>query len=624
MAKTTKKSKATKKNTTTKVSKNIKPKKVKKAKVVRKKTTNKKNVKPQSKRLHYFMYLLWLMLVAIIMVIVYISYCYLTLPDFSKAMYTNRNQGIKILAQNGREITSYGGVFANSVDIKDLPDYVPQAIIDTEDRRFYKHSGFDYIGFTRAMGVNLINFSYKQGASTITQQVAKNLLLSSDKSIKRKVQELILAKQLERNFSKKQILNIYMNRVFLGNGAYGINSASYKLFNKPAKDLNLHEAAIIAGSLKAPSRYNYLKNKDISLKRASVVLSLMQRAGTISQQERENALNLKVSNNKQSGMKDGKYLGDFVLNSLSNDFSNYDNDIYIKTTIDYDLNQKAEKILQKNIKENIDKNVTTGAIVILDKNGAIKAMVGGYDYKTSQFNRAYQAYRQPGSLFKLFVYVTALKDGYNLTDTILDEPVDIDGWKPSNYNHGYQGEVSVMEAFAKSLNLATIDLALKLDLDDIIKTAYKMGITTEIKEHLSIVLGSSEVLVLDIANAYNVIANGGYASFNYVIDNITDSTKNILYKHINPPQVRVLEENIVNDMDMMLQEVIINGTAKKLKSLKNIHGKTGTSQNYRDAWFAGYNDKYTVIIWLGNDDNTSMKDITGGSLPVKIFKEILE
>lgn len=578
----------------------------------------------KSWKLKLFMGALWLGLVLALCVGLYVYYCYRTLPDFSKAVYVERQAGVKILAADGREITSYGALFAEPVDVDDLPSYVYQAVIDTEDRRFFKHSGFDYIGFARAMAVNIAKMRYAQGASTITQQVAKNLFLTREKSIRRKVQEYLLAQWLEKHFSKKQILNIYLNRVFFGSGAYGLNTAAKRFFNKQAKDLNLREAAILAGALKAPSKYNYLRNKKLALERSEVVLKLMRRAGSISLKEWESAIDLPIGEADDGKILGARYFGDYVMGLLPDVVQTGDEDIYVKTTLDYDLQQRAEYILRKYIRANRQNNVSEGAVVILDRNGAIKAMAGGFDYNKSQFNRATQALRQAGSSFKLFVYLIAFENGFSPDELLADEPIRIDDWEPQNYDRKFRGAVSLKQAFAQSLNVATVDLATYLNLEDIISTALKLGITTGVKDEPSIILGAAEVRVLDMAAAYAATANGGYAVFPYAIREITDTDGYLLYQYRSPGRERVLKPETVRNINILLREVVVSGTGKRARKVKNARGKTGTSQNYRDAWFIGSNDRYTAAVWVGNDDNSPMKGIGGGTLPAEIWADIMK
>lgn len=590
------------------------------------KKTKRRSVKGKKRTVGMILFLavLWLFSILALGAIGYIYYCQATLPEFSKAIYVERQPGVKILAEDGREITSYGALFAEPVDVDKLPSYVAQAVVDTEDRRFYKHSGFDYIGFFRAMGVNLLKRRYAQGASTITQQVAKNLFLTQEKSVKRKVQEFLLARWLEKHFSKKQILNIYLNRVFFGSGAYGINNAARRFFDKKAKDLNLHEAAILAGVLKAPSRYNYLRHKKASLERAKVVLSLMNRAGTISKDELNKALSQPVGQGEEQELLGIRYFGDYVMGELPKLLDGYQDDIYVKTTLDYNLQKRAEYLLRKHLRLHQKDKVGEGAVVILDKNGAVKAMAGGFDYNKSQFNRATQALRQAGSSFKLFVYLTAFEKGFSENDIILDEPIKIGAWEPKNYDKRFHGKVSLKEAFAQSLNVATVDLATNLSLDDIIDMALRLGVTTRIKDEPSIILGAAEVRVIDMAAAYATTVNGGYAVFPFAIKSVTDTNKKVLYQHQLYQASRVLDDDVIKKINILEREVVLNGTGKKVRIVKDARGKTGTSQNYRDAWFIGSNGKYTAAVWVGNDDNSPMKGIGGGSVPAEIWAEIMK
>lgn len=570
------------------------------------------------------MLVLWCLLVAGLAMGAFVWHCYRTLPAFSAAASVERQTGIRILADNGKELTSYGALFAEPVDVDKLPKYVAQAVIDTEDRRFYKHHGVDYIGFVRAMAVNVIKRRYAQGASTLTQQVAKNLFLTREKSIKRKVQEFILARWLEKHFTKKQILNIYMNRVFFGNGAYGINAAAKRFFNKKAQDLNLREAAILAGALKAPSKYNYLKNKKLAIERSEVVLSAMKRAGSISLKEWERALILPIGSAYDKNIPGIRYFGDYVMGEVQQLADIGNEDVYVRTTLDYDLQKRAEYLLRKHIRANKNRNVTQGAVVILDRNGAIKAMAGGYDYNKSQFNRATQALRQAGSSFKLFVYLTAFESGFLPDDILADEPIKIDDWAPQNYDKRFYGKVTLKEAFARSLNVATVDLATNLNLEEIINEALKLGVTTDVKAEPSIILGAAEVRVIDMAAAYAATANGGFAVFPFGVKDIKTAKSRILYQHKPAEKVRVISEPALEKINLLLREVVLKGTGKKARSVAEARGKTGTSQNYRDAWFIGSNAKYTAAVWVGNDDNSPMDGVGGGTVPAEIWAEIMK
>lgn len=549
------------------------------------------------------------------------------IPDYTKLATYEPPVTTRLYAGDGQVLMEYAAEKRIFVPEDKIPERVKQAFIAAEDKHFYSHPGIDLLGITRAVFTNIVNYAKGRrlvGASTITQQVAKNLFLTREKSIRRKVQEYLLAQWLEKHFTKKQILNIYLNRVFFGSGAYGLNTAAKRFFNKQAKDLNLREAAILAGALKAPSKYNYLRNKKLALERSEVVLKLMRRAGSISLKEWENAINLPIGEANNGKILGARYFGDYVMGELPNLLKDRGDDIYVRTTLDYDLQQRTEYILRKYIRANRQNGVSEGAVVVLDRNGAIKAMAGGFDYNKSQFNRATQALRQAGSSFKLFVYLTAFENGFSPDELLADEPIRIDDWEPQNYDRKFRGAVSLKQAFAQSLNVATVDLATYLNLEDIISTALKLGITTGVKDEPSIILGAAEVRVLDMAAAYAATANGGYAVFPYAIREVTDTDGYLLYQYHSPGKERVLKPETVQNINILLREVVTGGTGKRARKVKNARGKTGTSQNYRDAWFIGSNDRYTAAVWVGNDDNSPMKEIGGGTLPAEIWADIMK
>ena len=556
----------------------------------------------------------------------YVAYCFATLPDIEKAVERTRQPSTTIIAENGQEIATYGSVYSEVIYPYELPEYVTDAVIATEDRRFYTHFGFDIISFGRAMLTNIIKGRYAQGASTITQQVAKNLFLTPQKNIKRKVQELLMAFWLEYKFSKEQILTLYLNRVYMGSGTYGIEAASQKYFQKSSRDLNMLEGAILAGLLKAPARYNPAADKKRAIERANIVLQNMVKNGYITEKEREKALKLTIGAGIHDKFEGGKYFADWVYNEVNAYIGERENDINVYTTLDKNLQTKAEQVLRKKIWANAKtKNVTNGAVVVLDKSGAVKAMVGGINYEKSQFNRAVQALRQPGSSFKTFVYLTALENGWNTDDEIDDYPITIGKWKPENYTKTYYGTVTVEEAFIRSLNLATVNLAQKLPRKQIINTAYKMGISTPLKNIPSMVLGTSEVKILDMAVAYTAIANGGFAVWPYSLTEIYTKDGYPLYTRMNQEddKQRILDEDAVEELTEMMEEVINRGTGKRAKLNGFAAGKTGTSQDYRDAWFVGFSKNYIAAVWLGNDNNSPMKGVGGGTLPAEIWQEIL-
>lgn len=561
--------------------------------------------------------------VLVITLLTYIGYCALTLPNMNEAVNRTRQPSTTIIADNGNEVQTFGTVYSEVIRSEELPQYVVDAIVYTEDRRFYQHFGFDIISFTRAMAANIFAGRYAQGGSTITQQVAKNLFLTSEKSLRRKVQELLLAFWLEHKFSKEQILTLYLNRVYLGAGTYGIEAASQKYFQKTSRDLNIKEAAVIAGMLKAPSRYNPIASKERAVDRAKVVLKIMEENGLIDEADRKRILNMPLGRGENARVTGAAYFADWVYNEVNSYIGERDDDIYVSTTLNQELQEKAYKVLQNAISANKDKNVSQGAVVIMDFNGAVKAMVGGVNYNKSQFNRATSALRQPGSAFKPFVYITALQHGWNPDDEIEDKPIVIKNWRPTNDDKKYYGTVSLKYALAKSLNLATINLAQQLSGKDIIRTARRMGINTEMQNTPSLALGTFEVTVLDMATAYTSIANGGYAVWPYAIEEIYSRDGYQLYQRKSEEQIRILDKKAVQELTEMLEKVIKSGTGHRANIGRFAAGKTGTSQDNRDAWFVGFTDNLAAAVWLGNDDNSPMKGVYGSGLPATIWQKIM-
>lgn len=552
----------------------------------------------------------------------WLLYCVLTLPDIDQAVARTRQPSTTITAENGNEVKTFGSVYSEVIRLNELPSYVPDAIISTEDRRFYAHFGFDIVAFTRAMLTNIFMGRYAQGGSTITQQVAKNLFLTSQKNIKRKTQELLLAFWLEHKFSKEQILTLYLNRVYLGAGTYGIEAASQKYFQKSSRDMNLLEAAIIAGMLKAPSRYNPIASAERAKARAKVVLQNMVNNDALTERQMKYALTLPVGEDKSYKVQGADYFADWVYREVNDYIGERDNDIYVYTTLDQKIQENAEKILREAVLAAKNRNVSEGAVVVLNKSGEVKAMVGGINYRKSQFNRAVTALRQPGSAFKPFVYLTALQNGWKREDRIDDVPLSIGKWKPENYDKKYYGSVTLDEALMKSLNLATVNLSESLSRKDIIRTAKKMGISTPVENTPSLALGTFEVKVIDMATAYSAIANGGYATWPHAIKEIYTRDGYQLYQREVDTENRILDAGAVKDLTKMLEKVISQGTGRRAKIPGFAAGKTGTTQDYRDAWFVGFTDEYVIAVWVGNDDNSPMKGVTGGTLPAEIWRKI--
>ncbi|MBR1777256.1 MAG: PBP1A family penicillin-binding protein [Alphaproteobacteria bacterium] len=557
--------------------------------------------------------------------IIYVGYCAITLPDIEKAVKTARAPQITILASNGEEIASYGAQFGRPVELKRLPDYVPQAVIATEDRRFYSHFGVDIRSVFRAVTVNFIKNRKAQGASTLTQQVAKNLFLSSEKTVRRKVQELLLSFWLEHKLTKNQILTVYLNRVYFGAGTYGIEAAAQKYYGVKARHLNLYQAAVLAGLLKAPTRYNPLTHPKQADKRARLVLANMVKAGFISAKRALNAAETGAVAGKNRD-KSVYYFTDWVADEAEAYLGRVNQDIIIKTT----LVPEMQTVLDQEIKQALDseeaqtKKVSQAAGVVMDKDGAVLAMNGGKDYRKSQFNRAVEARRQIGSAIKPFVYLTAFEKGASAADIVEDRPIYLNGWNPKNFNGKYYGRISLHDALIHSVNTVAVATAVKTGVRSVLKTARRFGIVgADCDANGAIALGVCQTRLIDAVSAYASLLNGGFAVTPYGIAEITGKTGNILYSRSDSGRARLVNPRYVAELGSVLIDVIQKGTGKKANPTVLAKGKTGTTQNYRDAWFIGYTQEIAAGIWVGNDDETPMIKVTGGSLPAEIWGNVV-
>ena len=549
------------------------------------------------------------------------------LPDIAKASRFEHRHSITVLASDGSVISRYGEKKGKAVMISDLPSDLIYAVLATEDRRFYSHPGIDIIGIFRAIAINISKGRLVQGGSTITQQLAKNLFLSHERTIKRKIQEAMLALWLEWHLSKDEILSAYLNRVYLGSGVYGVDAASKLYFGKKIQDINLREAAVLAGLLKAPSRYSPLSNPDLALDRSDVVLEAMVDAGYITKSDIEKTgRTLPKPLAARAKSKNIKYFSDWVLNGLDDLVGTPDMDLTIETTLDPKLQESAERALLKRLNSvGKSRNISQGAVLVMRPDGAVLAMIGGKNYSQSQFNRATQAFRPPGSAFKPIVYVTALEKGWRPDSKILDAPLTQGEYRPKNFAGKYfYGKVTLEEALAKSMNTATVRLMQEIGVASVIHTAKEMGIYSRLEPDLSLALGSSGVSMLEMATAYSTFANGGFSAFPYAITQIKNSDGRVIYnKKPNIRRRQVLSRSSVIDIGRMMQKVIDNGTGKQARLPFPASGKTGTSQDYRDAWFIGYTPEMVAAVWLGNDDNSPMKKVTGGSFPARIWRDVM-
>ncbi len=559
--------------------------------------------------------------------LIFVAWCAYDLPDVSKLNEIKRRASVSLIAADGSLIASYGDLYGSAAALKDLPAYLPQAVIATEDRRFYSHFGLDLRGLVRAVYVNLTQGRLVQGGSSITQQLAKNIFLTPERSIHRKGQEVLLALWLEQNFTKDQIFELYLNRVYFGAGTYGVDAASRKYFGHPATEATLFESAMLAGMLKAPSRYNPLNDKKLARDRATLVLQNMVVAEYLTPDVAEAAATMTApSVSAEARGQIGQFYADWVLDQVSSFVGFTDRDLVVETTLDPRAQRAAEADLARTIAELGPKqNASQAALVAMTPEGAVKAMVGGVSYRDSQFNRATQALRQPGSAFKAFVFLAAFEAGYGPGDLFNDVPVRIGNWSPGNYNDKYYGEVNLREAFARSLNSVAVQLSEAVGRRRVKEAAERLGITSSIGNDASIALGTSETTLLEMTTAYAVFANKGQGVWPYAITRITTREGEVLYERTGSGPGRVASGSAVGAMLDVMASVVDWGTGKKAKlDGWPVYGKTGTSQNFRDAWFIGLTADLVTGVWVGNDNGAPMDKVTGGSLPVLIWHDFMQ
>src|SRR5262245_1789767 len=548
------------------------------------------------------------------------------LPPIQSLEIPKRAPSIQLVDMQGRALARRGDLAGAPLPLKEMPAYVPKAFIAIEDRRFYEHHGVDPFGIGRAFVANVLHRTVAQGGSTITQQLAKNLFLTQERTINRKLQEVVLALWLERKFSKPQILEMYLNRVYFGAGAYGIEQASQRYFGKSARQITLGEAALLAGLVKSPSRLAPTRNFDGAEKRAKIVLTAMAELSFIGRSAERTALARPpriVAQVVNTGAVN--YAADWVMDALNDAIGHVDEDIVVQTTLDAALQAGAEKALNDELAPKGDKNgVAQGALIAMTPDGAVRALVGGRNYAESQFNRAVAAKRQPGSAFKPFVYLAALERGLTPDSVREDKPINVKGWQPENYNHEYFGPVTLSRALAMSLNTVSVRLTLEVTPMAVVRTAYRLGITSKLEPNASIALGTSEVSMLELVSAYAPFANGGYAVIPRVIEKITAMNGKVLYARSIPQLGRIIESRHVGMMNAMMGETLTIGTAHRA-TLPGwpAAGKTGTSQDFRDAWFIGYTAHLVTGVWLGNDDGAPTRHVTGGSMPVEIWSRVM-
>lgn len=555
-----------------------------------------------------------------------IAYHAAQLPPINQLTVPKRPPNIAILAADGSLLANRGETGGRTITIGEVPPYLPKAFVAIEDRRFYEHFGIDPIGLGRALVNNLRRSGGVQGGSTLTQQLAKNLFLTQERTAARKIQEAILALWLERTYSKDQILELYLNRVYFGSGAYGVEAAAQRYFNKSARSVTIAEAAMLAGLVQAPSRLAPNRNPEAAEKRAQLVIAAMADQGLISQTAAKTALVAPAEAAERIGAGSVNYAADYVMDVLDDFIGAVDGDVTVLTTIDTKLQSSAETILVEALAaQGAKQGVSQGAVVSMATDGGIRALIGGRDYTKSQFNRATAAKRQPGSAFKPFVYLAALEKGLT-PDTIRDDsPVSFKGWEPENYSRTYRGPVTLQTALAHSLNTIAARLINEVTPKEVIRTAQRLGINSALQPNLSLALGTSEVAPVELTAAYATFANGGQSVLPYVIREVKSSSGKVIYARAAASFGPVIQPPTLSMMNAMLHEVMVSGTGAKANIPGwEVGGKSGTTQDFRDAWFVGYTARLVTSVWLGNDDNSAMKRVAGSGLPAEIWGKYMK
>ena len=575
--------------------------------------------KSPSRGVRLIVWLINLFMLFLVGVAIYVVVIFLQMPSLDAILHETRPAAVVFMDMNGNEIRSSNRIMGTPVSVETLPPYVWQAIVAIEDKRFFEHGPIEIRAIARAMMSNLAHGRLAAGGSTITQQTAKNIFLSREKKISRKVQELILSYWLENRFNKNQILDLYMNRVSLVGGLRGIDAASRVMFQTPANKMTIAQAAQIAAMLKAPTAYSPLLHPDKNIARARVILQEMVRQGYISLNQARLAARQLAPATPAPNTNIYRYWTDFVLDEVQSTIGSFDSDMYVYTTLDMNLQDNIAAILPQHV------GTYQGAAVVMDTGGAVRAMVGGTDYQESQFNRAL-ALRQPGSSFKPVVYLVALENGMTPDSYVNDSPFTVGDYSPKNYNNKYYGDITLATAFAKSVNSVPVKLTETFGIDSVLNMAGRLGVGNKLRREYSTVLGASEMSLLDLTTIYAVIWNDGYSVRPYSITKITDPYGNVIYERNPSEPLQILMPQTVEYMTQLLADVVRPaGTGHRAMAPGVLGGKTGTSNDNRDAWFVGAKDNLVIGVWTGNDDFTPMSSkITGGTIPATIFHEIVK
>jgi penicillin-binding protein 1A len=542
----------------------------------------------------------------------------------------NRPVAFTFLDAKGEVVGHRGAIVGTRLTLEEMPAYLPAAFIAMEDRRFYSHHGIDPRGLLRAVWEDIKARRWVAGGSTITQQTAKIVFTDSGRNVSRKLTDMMDAAALEKSLSKKQILELYLNRIYLGSGSYGVDGAAHVYFGKSAKDLSLSEAAMLATLTRAPSVFSPRRDLARAQTRALIVLAAMVETGAITQEQADDA-KAHPADVVDRAVVDAR---NFFLDTAADEARErasakgavLGGDLLVHTTLEPRIQEAAREAALKIIKgkAGIKAHASEAAVVVMKPDGAVSAMIGGADYDESTFNRATQAHRQPGSAFKPFVYLAALEAGLNPWDVRDDAPVDINGWTPTNFGGRAYGQLTLADALAHSVNTITANLAQEVGLDSVVEAAKRCGITSPLQANASLALGTSEVTPLELTSAYAAFASGGLKVSPYTVTEVDSPGGQVLYKRQEPEENRVIAEHVDRDLTAMLFGVVTEGTGRGASLWgREAAGKTGTTQDYHDAWFVGFTTDYVTGVWVGNDDSSAMRGVTGGSLPATIWRDVM-
>jgi penicillin-binding protein 1A len=551
------------------------------------------------------------------------------LPDPDELWRKTDRPSITFVDIQGQVVDRRGAPDSPPIDLKSLPVYVPQAVMAIEDRKFYKHWGFDFEGLARAMYINTRAGRVVQGGSTLTQQLAKNLFLSSEQSLKRKAQELLLSVWLESRYSKDQILSLYLARVYFGSGAYGIDDAARRYFDKTPQNLTIAEAALLAGLLKAPSRLNPVSSSQRAAERATVVLNVMEAQGVITKEQRLQAVREPLRFVPTSRGGGTAYFLDWIADDVGASVGEPTEDVIVETTLDLRAQMAAEKVIGDELRANGKSlKMSQAALVAIAGDGGVRAMVGGRNYQESEFNRVTEAKRQPGSAFKPFVYLAAMESpqlALNPWSVRVDRPYRVGNWSPQNYDGGFRGAMPVITAFARSVNTIAIQLGEEAGRDNVVRVARRLGVRSRLDAQPTLALGTEVLTPLELTAAYVPFANGGIGITPHGFKRIRTRSGRILWERPNPAPRRVIEDGPLRNMNVLLAQVVSAGTARGAQLAdRPVGGKTGTTSDYRDAWFVGFTGGYAAGVWVGNDDfGIKTNKVTGGSAPTRIWRAFM-